>query len=96
VDELSGTLRVFYENIKAYVLPKGKDYAFEQREIRQALTMSKTHTFRNLNELLELEYIQKIAVGNRGTFSYKINYWDDLIAMRKRIKENIEQQLNSI
>ncbi|PIQ14665.1 MAG: hypothetical protein COW67_12605, partial [Flavobacteriales bacterium CG18_big_fil_WC_8_21_14_2_50_32_9] len=59
VDELDGSLRDFYEKLKKYVLAKGKEYEFEQREIRQSFRISKTQMHRNINSLLELEYIAK-------------------------------------
>ncbi len=96
VDELNGRLRDFYEKVKEFVLKKGKEYEFEQREIRQHLNLSKTHTFRNLTELLELEYIQKTYSSQRNTHHYKISYWDDLSLLRNKIKQNIENQINSI
>ena len=96
VDELNGRLRDFYEKVKEFVLKVGKDYEFEQREIRQHLNLSKTHTFRNLTELLELEYIHKTYSSQRNTHHYKISYWDDLSLLRNKIKQNIENQINSI
>lgn len=96
VDELNGRLRDFYEKVKEFVLKEGKEYEFEQREIRQHLNLSKTHTFRNLTELLELEYIHKTYSSQRNTHHYKISYWDDVSLLRNKIKQNIENQINSI
>lgn len=96
VDELNGRLRDFYEKVKEFVLKAGKDYEFEQREIRQHLNLSKTHTFRNLTELIELEYIHKTYSSQRNTHHYKISYWDDLSLLRSKIKQNIENQINNI
>jgi hypothetical protein len=56
VDELDGSLRLFYENLKDYVEATGKDhhetYSFSQREIRQALNISKTQLHRYLRALM--------------------------------------------
>jgi len=62
VDELDGSLRDFYEQLKKYVLAKGKEYEFEQREIRQQFRISKTQMQRHINNLIELEYIAKTYV----------------------------------
>ena len=96
VDELDGSLRDFYEKLKKYVLAKGKEYEFEQREIRQAFRMSKTQMHRNINSLLELEYIAKTYVSARNTFHYKIAYWDNMEALRNRIKSDLNKQLEKL
>ena len=102
VDELDGSLRSFYERVKQYVLEKTKssngdqDYAFSQREVRQAFRMSKTGCQNYLNSLLELEYIQKSYTGQRNTYHYQITYWDSLQALRERIQIHLQQQLKHI
>jgi DNA primase catalytic core len=96
VDELDGSLRDFYEKLKKYVLAKGKEYEFEQREIRQSFRMSKTQMHRNINSLLELEYIAKTYVSARNTFHYKISYWDNMEALRNRIKQDLNKQLEKL
>ncbi|MCP4438921.1 MAG: hypothetical protein GY810_08245, partial [Aureispira sp.] len=72
VDELDGSLRMFYEKLKDYVLKKGKEYEFSQREVRQLLRLSKSQIQRYMNDLIELEYVFKSYVGARNTFHYKI------------------------
>lgn len=96
VDELDGSLRDFYEKLKKYVLAKGKEYEFEQREIRQNFRISKTQMHRNINSLLELEYIAKTYVSTRNTFHYKIAYWDNMEALRNRIKQDLNKQLEKL
>ena len=96
VDELDGSLRDFYEKLKKYVLAKGKEYEFEQREIRQSFRISKTQMHRNINSLLELEYIAKTYVSQRNTFHYKIAYWDNMEALRNRIKSDLNNQLEKL
>jgi DNA primase catalytic core len=96
VDELDGSLRLFYEQLKKYILAKGKEYEFEQREIRQNFRMSKTQMHRNINSLLELEYIAKTYVSVRNTFHYKISYWDNMEALRNRIKQDLNKQLEKL
>ena len=94
VDELDGSLRDFYEKLKKYVLEKGKEYEFEQREIRQQFRISKTQMHRHINNLIELEYIGKTYVSIRNTFHYKIAYWDNMEALRNRIKADLNKQLD--
>lgn len=54
VDELDGSLRQFYEQLKAYIKSKGNDhYEFGQREVRQTLHVSKSQLQRYLHDLQE-------------------------------------------
>jgi DNA primase len=96
VDELDGSLRLFYENLKGYILPKGKEYEFTRREVRQALQVSKTQQHSYLTRLEELEYIkQSGGYVNRG-LHYKISHWDSYTALRAKIKDHLEGQLTQI
>jgi DNA primase len=100
VDELDGSLRLFYEQLKDYVEATGKDhhetYSFSQREIRQALNISKTQLQRYLRNLASLEYIQ-LSGGhiNRG-FKYKISYWDNIDKLRAKVKRHLQGQLDQL
>lgn len=96
VDELDGSLRLFYEQLKEYVLQKGKEYEFIQREIRHTLKISKTQLFRYIHQLEELEYIHKRGFGTHGAVKYKIVYWDNNEALRTRIKDELNQQLDKL
>ena len=42
VDELDGSLRQFFEKLKSYLLEKGRETDFTQREIRQEFNISKS------------------------------------------------------
>ena len=115
IDELDGSLRQFYEDLKAYIMKQAgaggvspakrsvgesdgdyQNYQFTQREIRQALKISKTQIYRYFNDLINLEYItQTGGYANRG-FSYKITYWDDIKALRDRIKSYLNNQLETL
>jgi len=98
IDELDGSLRQFYEELKQYIQSKGEEYQnyqFTQMEVRQALNIKKTRLSYYLNELVELEYINQYGHTNRG-YSYKIAYWDNLQALRNRIKENLNNQLEKL
>ena len=100
VDELDGSLRQFYENLKSYLK---KNYTgshdkveFGLLEVRQALHISKTQLFRYINDLTELEYIrQSGGHANRG-FRYRIAYWDNYEAIRDKIKQHLIKQLHEL
>jgi DNA primase/energy-coupling factor transporter ATP-binding protein EcfA2 len=97
VDELDGSLRQFYEQLKEYIKGKGNDhYEFSQREIRQTLHISKTQLQRYLNDLVQLEYIKQTGgYANRG-FNYKVMYWDNIAALRAKVKRHLQGQLDQL
>lgn len=99
VDELDSSLRQFFEQVKQYVKKTGgeefKTNQFSIRELRQANGMSKTQCFRNIKELENMEYLKRSGgYTNRG-YKYQVVHWDDMEAMRKRIKSEINIQLNT-
>jgi len=100
VDELDGSLRQFYERLKTYVKTKGnghhESYEFNQREIRHALHLSKSQLHRYIQDLLALEYIRQAGGHiNRG-FNYKVMYWDNVAAMRSKVKRHLQGQLDQL
>jgi hypothetical protein len=100
VDELDGSLRQFYERLKQYIKTKGNDhhesYEFGQREIRQALQVSKSQLQRYLNDLIQLEYIRPSGGHiNRG-LNYKVLYWDNVQVMRAKVKRHLQGQLDQL
>ena len=99
VDELDGSLRGFYERLKGYVKGKGEryeHYSFGQREVRQALQVSKSQLQRYLHDLAGLEYITRTGgYANRG-YSYKILYWDNLAKLRASVKRHLQGQLDQL
>jgi len=99
VDELDGSLRQFYEKLKAWLQKHHKDnyrkIEFTQREVRQAMNMSKAQASRYLQNLLDLEYLQATGFANKG-FRYKIVYWDNYEALRKRIKDSLTTQTEAL
>ncbi|MEO5979694.1 MAG: hypothetical protein ABIS36_25940 [Chryseolinea sp.] len=100
VDELDGSLRQFYERLKTYVKTKAtahhESYEFSQREVRHMLHVSKSQLQRYLSDLLQLEYIrQSGGYANRG-FSYKILYWDNIGAIRAKVKRHLQGQLDQL
>jgi DNA primase len=100
VDELDGSLRQFYEQLKTYLQKQyngtHKTAEFTLREVRHALKGSKTQVFRYANDLTNLEYIKQCGgYSNRG-FTYKIMYWDNYESMREKIKQNLDNQVKAI
>ena len=99
IDELDGSLRMFYERLKEYVKSKGENhqnYSFSQREIRQALNVSKTQLQRYIHDLNELEYIEQTGgYANKG-YQYKISYWDNVEKLREKVKRHLQGQLDQL
>jgi len=100
VDELDGSLRQFYEQLKAYLQKQyngsHKTAEFTLREIRHALKGSKTQVFRYANDLTNLEYIKQCGGYQNKGFTYKISYWDSYQGMREKIKQNLDEQVKAL
>ena len=96
VDELDGSLRQFFENLKDYVAVNGENYEFGQREIRQALRVSQSGLQRYFEDLQKLEYIHQIGGSKYRGYRYKISFWDDYKALRSRVKSQINEQIQQI
>ena len=100
VDELDGSLRLFYERLKDYVEAIGKDhydtYSFSQREIRQALNISKSQLQRYIRNLSSLEYLQTVGGHMNKGFKYKISYWDNIEKLRAKVKRHLQGQLDQL
>ena len=94
VDELDGSLRSFYERLKKHL--KDQRAEFTQREIRHALKISKTQLQRHINQLEELEYIQRKGYGTHGAVKYAIAYWDDSERLRRNIRKGLDEQLDRL
>lgn len=97
MDELDGSLRQFFERLKDYVKKtKNDNHGFAQREIRQALHISKTQLHRFITELTELEYLQEMRYnGNKGNI-YQIRYWDDHKKVRTETKQFLQDQIDGL
>ena len=96
VDELDGSLRNFFEELKGYVKQQEEEekYSFGRREIRQEFNLSKTQQHRYFTELLQLEYIKQVGGHSNRGYKYRIVYWDDNKALRIRIQQDLEDQLD--
>jgi DNA primase/energy-coupling factor transporter ATP-binding protein EcfA2 len=98
VDELDGSLRQFYEELKNHIKtkPNPEQYEFMQREIRHALNISKSQLQRYISDLIELEYLQQMGgYQNRG-FRYKILWWDDIAKLREDVKQYLKNQIDKL
>jgi DNA primase len=98
VDELDGSLRQFYEELKHHIKTKSnpEQYEFMQREIRHALNISKSQLQRYISDLIELEYIQQMGgYQNRG-YKYKIFWWDDIAKLREDVKQHLKNQIDKL
>jgi DNA-binding MarR family transcriptional regulator len=100
VDELDGSLRQFFEKLKDYLQKtyngNHQKAEFAQRDIRQALNVSKAQIHRYLNTLQQMEYIQQTGgYANKG-FKFKITYWDNYTALRDRIRKHLDEQLQHL
>jgi len=100
VDELDGSLRQFFERLKAYLQKQYKseykNAEFTQREVRQAFNLSKAQCSRYFAQLSELEYIRTKNGNNLRKISYRIDYWDNYSALRKRISDDLKKQVESL
>ena len=96
VDELDGSLRDFYEQLKNYVLTKSKDYEFSRREIRHELKLSNTQLHRFFRQLMKLEYLYRSSGYDNKGHKYKIGYWDNMESLRGKIKKDLSAQLEKI
>ncbi|MFY0598058.1 MAG: toprim domain-containing protein [Cyclobacteriaceae bacterium] len=94
VDELDGSLRDFFEALKKHL--KNEQETFTQREIRQALNMSKAQCSRLINQLLEMEYLTSVHAGNQRKVRYQIDYWDNYSKMREQIKVHLQNQIEKM
>ena len=97
MDELDGSLRQFFEKLKAYILIQNNNqYEFTQREIRGALHVKKTQLSYYINELQSLEYIQQVSSHvNKGN-RYKILHFDNYRKMREEVKAYLQKQIDEL
>jgi DNA primase/energy-coupling factor transporter ATP-binding protein EcfA2 len=95
VDELDGSLRQFFEQLKTYVRSKSQDYEFDRFEVRGATGVSKTQQHRYLSQLVQLEYLRQYGFANRG-YRYRIVHWDDMSKVRTDLKAHLQKQLGML
>jgi hypothetical protein len=101
IDDLDNSLRHFFDRMKEYIKKQAKgeessNIVFTQRDVRLALNMSKTQCFRYMEDLEQLEYVQRSGgYANRG-FKYKIVFWDDMAKTKQKIKKGLEEQFTRL
>ena len=91
VDELDGSLRQFFERLKEHLEDKNSE--FTQREVRQALHLSKAQCSRFFTRLQEMEYITSKYQGNQRKVRYQVDYWDNYAKLRAEIKDDLSNQI---
>jgi DNA primase/energy-coupling factor transporter ATP-binding protein EcfA2 len=100
VDELDGSLRQFYEQLKGYLQKQHNGHhpsaEFSLREIRQALKLSKTQLFRYANDLTQLEYIRPSGGHANTGYTYRVQYWDNYGSLRERIRRSLDEQVKAL
>jgi DNA primase len=100
VDELDGSLRQFYEQLKAHLKHQHNGHhqnaQFSLREIRQALKLSKTQLFRYANDLTQLEYIRPSGGHANKGYTYQVQYWDNYQSLRERIRRSLDEQVKAL
>jgi DNA primase len=100
VDELDGSLRQFYEQLKAHLKQQHNGHhqnaEFSLREIRQALKLSKTQLFRYANDLAQLEYIRPSGGHANKGYTYQVTYWDNYQSLRERIRRSLDEQVKAL
>lgn len=95
VDELHGSLRQFFETLKAGIKKRGEDELFNRFDVRQITELGVTQTRKYIDQLVQLEYLQQFGYANRG-FKYKIVQWDNHKALRVKIKRDLQNQINKL
>lgn len=83
-DELTGSLRNFFETIKKYL--KGNEQKhFYVKPVREYLRMSPMQISRYLRELDARGYIQKTGGNRKKGYEYEILIWDDYDKLKSGI-----------
>ncbi|WP_126243475.1 CHC2 zinc finger domain-containing protein [Chitinophaga rhizosphaerae] len=95
VDELDGSLRQFYEQLKSFVGETHRDREFTRFDIRDSLRMGKSQQCLYLSRLVELGYLQQYGHINRG-FRYRIAHWDAYALLREQLKTDLQSQLAAL
>ncbi|WP_341836422.1 hypothetical protein WJU16_00790 [Chitinophaga pollutisoli] len=95
VDELDGSLRQFYEQLKSFVGEDRREREFTRFDIRDRLRMGKSQQCLYLSRLVELGYLQQYGHINRG-FRYRIAYWDAYALLREQLKSDLQSQLATL
>ncbi len=99
IDELDGSLRQFFEQLKQWVQKQGhkpENFEFMRRDVRMVLHIKPTRLHYYIDKLVQLEYLQEVGGYNNRGLKYKIIWWDDYQAFRHRIKNHLLSQLDNL
>ncbi|EAY24071.1 P-loop NTPase family protein [Microscilla marina] len=96
IDELDGSLRQFFEQLKNYCFDQGVKQEFSRREVRHKFRIENTRLHRYMHKLHDLEYIKQVGGHVNKGWTYKITYWDDIQALRSRIRQFLADQLKNL
>ena len=98
VDELDGSVRQFYERLKGWLAsrPAGSGADFTQREVREALKVSRAQCSRFFARLQNAERITSRYSGNLRKVSYRLDEPDDYVRMRREIKAELFRQIEEL
>ena len=91
IDELDGSLRQFFEKLKKAF----KEESFTRFDAMEVTGFKKSQLQVYLNDLVRLEYLKQIGFANKG-FRYKISYNDNIMKVRKDLKEEFAKQIKQL
>ena len=101
VDELDGGVRQFYERLKAWLgegdgPSMGAARDFTQREVREALHVSRAQCSRFFARLQSSERITARYSGNLRKVCYRLDEPDDYARIRREIKAELDRQIDAL
>ena len=96
VDELDGSLRQFFERLKAYVAARSGTPEFTQREVRQALGLSQSQCSRYIIRLVSAEYVTSQYLSNLRKVCYRLDYLDDYQRLTAEIRRGLTEQIDAL
>ena len=87
-DELSPTLRLFFERLKQYAQEQ-KLSVFKSRDIRSALKISPTGLKRNLNQLVGYGHLTIVSGSKNNGYEYCITDVEEYTLLKKTVDQNL-------
>jgi hypothetical protein len=91
VDELPVGTRNFFEELKAYITEQESSKEFNQRDIRNNLSVSRSALHRHITTLIKMEYIQVVSgTANKG-YRYMISYFDNAEKLKQELIQGLEK-----
>ena len=101
VDELDGGVRQFYERLKTWLggddgPGTGAARDFTQREVREALHVSRAQCSRFFARLQSSERVTSRYSGNLRKVCYRLDEPDDYALIRREIKADLDRQIDAL